>query len=206
MFESYIIDSDFLVNYDLKGKENKLNAEEEEDNKLKCYPVRGSNKTPYQKIEFQIQKEPHWPPITPQTQTNNTNSNISSNANANGNVVGGGGSGGDVACVPNVIPHAASVKTKIVVSVENENNAGSGEANTTTTTTTTAVGLNKFIFNSLSNKSNPNRNGNFVASVNNRKPLDEIEMKDADPMSRVQFLGSTGAADNKMALDKLTHM
>ena len=65
MFESYIIDSDFLINYDLKDKENKLTAEEE-DNKLKCYPNRGSNKAPYQKIEFQIQKEPHWPPITHQ--------------------------------------------------------------------------------------------------------------------------------------------
>ncbi len=64
MFESYIIDSDFLVNFDLKDKENKLNNEEDE--KLKCYPKRASNKAPYKKIEFQIQKEPHWPPITNQ--------------------------------------------------------------------------------------------------------------------------------------------
>lgn len=68
MFESFVIDSDFLVNFDLKNKENKLNVEDE---KLKCYPKRTSNQAPYKKIEFQIQKEPHWPPIT-----NHNNSNF----------------------------------------------------------------------------------------------------------------------------------
>jgi hypothetical protein len=68
MFESFVIDSDFLVNFDLKNKENKLNTEDE---KLKCYPKRTSNQAPYKKIEFEIQKEPHWPPIT-----NHNNSNF----------------------------------------------------------------------------------------------------------------------------------
>ncbi len=67
MFESFVIDSDFLVNFDLKNKENKL---ETEDEKLKCYPKRTSNQAPYKKIEFQIQKEPHWPPITNHNNTN----------------------------------------------------------------------------------------------------------------------------------------
>jgi hypothetical protein len=31
---------------------------------MKCYPKKSSNKTPYQKIEFEIRKNIHWPPIT----------------------------------------------------------------------------------------------------------------------------------------------
>ncbi|CAF0715730.1 unnamed protein product [Brachionus calyciflorus] len=61
IFESYVIDSDFLVNYDVKEDSLKL----DDDNKYKCYPKRGSNQTPYQKIEFEIRKDAaHWPPIT----------------------------------------------------------------------------------------------------------------------------------------------
>lgn len=38
---------------------------------MKCYPKRGSNQTPYQKIEFEIRKDADfWPPITAPAPTN----------------------------------------------------------------------------------------------------------------------------------------
>ncbi len=59
--QSYIIDSDFLSN--LVSIKKSPKSIEEEENKFKCYPNK-SNKAPYQKIEFQIRKDLHWPPIT----------------------------------------------------------------------------------------------------------------------------------------------
>lgn len=77
-FKSYVIDADFLVDYDLKEK--KL---DDNDNKLKCIPKRGSNQTPYQKIEFEIRKDAgFWPPITAPT-----NHDTHTPANTNQNVV-----------------------------------------------------------------------------------------------------------------------
>lgn len=61
LFQSYIIDSDFLIDYDIKDELHKL----EDESEYKCYPKKGSNKTPYQKIEIEIRKDaPYWPPIT----------------------------------------------------------------------------------------------------------------------------------------------
>jgi hypothetical protein len=80
IFESYIIDSDFLVDYSSNKDDDdhrKHNLNEEE--KWKCYPKRGSNQTPYQKIESQIRKDAHfWPPITPNLppQTQQTAANL----------------------------------------------------------------------------------------------------------------------------------
>ena len=57
-----MIDSEFLSNLvDIKKTPKQI---EDEENKMKCYPKK-SNKAPYQKIEFQIRKDTHWPPITP---------------------------------------------------------------------------------------------------------------------------------------------
>jgi hypothetical protein len=64
IFESFVIDSDFLNDSDLKNKENNKIKINTKDEKLKCYSNRTSYQPPYKKIEFQIQKEPLWPPIT----------------------------------------------------------------------------------------------------------------------------------------------
>lgn len=61
MFESYIIDPDFLMNYDLKADDKKI---KEADDQRKCYPKRASNLMPYHKIEIEIRKDTQWPPIT----------------------------------------------------------------------------------------------------------------------------------------------
>lgn len=50
-----------MIDYDTKDDSHKL----EDESEYKCYPKKGSNKTPYQKIEIEIRKDaPHWPPIT----------------------------------------------------------------------------------------------------------------------------------------------
>jgi hypothetical protein len=88
IFESYVIDSDFMIDFDTKS-DDKHNGKRssssgggngggaggpsgsalttlDEQNQLKCYPKRGANQTPYQKIESQIREQAHfWPPITP---------------------------------------------------------------------------------------------------------------------------------------------
>jgi hypothetical protein len=64
-----VIDSEFLSNLvDIKKTPKQI---EDEENKMKCYPKK-SNKAPYQKIEFQIRKDTHWPPITPNVDDNPT--------------------------------------------------------------------------------------------------------------------------------------
>jgi hypothetical protein len=60
--QSYIIDPDFLMNYDIKEEQKKSLKEDDLDKK--CYPKRASNQMPYQKIEIEIRKDAHWPPIT----------------------------------------------------------------------------------------------------------------------------------------------
>lgn len=79
IFESYVIDSDFLANYSAKRKSSKLSLEDED--KMKCYPKRAANQTPYQKIEFEIRKKPHWPPITPAENAITSTNQIAKNQN-----------------------------------------------------------------------------------------------------------------------------
>ncbi len=63
MFESYIIDPDFLMNYDLKPESLKI-KDDETDSQRKCIPKRANNLMPYHKIEIEIRKDAQWPPIT----------------------------------------------------------------------------------------------------------------------------------------------
>lgn len=70
IFESYIIDSDFMVNFSSKKTSDKYKAVDESSKDMRCYPKRGNNQTPYQKIESQLRKDAHfWPPITPAAST-----------------------------------------------------------------------------------------------------------------------------------------
>lgn len=62
MFESYIVDPDFLVNYDIKDQSQR--QLKDDDRQKKCYPKRTSNLMPYHKIEIEIRKDTQWPPIT----------------------------------------------------------------------------------------------------------------------------------------------
>lgn len=77
--QSYLIDPDFLMNFDIRDEHVK--HARDDDLQKKCYPKRAANQTPYQKIEFELRKDAHWPPIT---HNNITNANTS-------NHVGGGG-------------------------------------------------------------------------------------------------------------------
>ena len=50
------------MNYEIKEEQKK--SLKEDDFHKKCYPTRASNQMPYQKIEIEIRKDAHWPPIT----------------------------------------------------------------------------------------------------------------------------------------------
>jgi len=63
MFESYIIDPDFLMNYEIKSENLKI-KDDEIDSQRKCIPKRANNLMPYHKIEIEIRKDTQWPPIT----------------------------------------------------------------------------------------------------------------------------------------------
>lgn len=67
-----------MVDYDLKDDSQK----NYQDDDKKCYPKRGSNQTPYQKIEFEIRKDSEfWPPITA---SNDQSNPIVQNSNPKG--------------------------------------------------------------------------------------------------------------------------
>ena len=76
--QSYIIDPDFLMNYDIPDKKKPRKDLDDEDQR-KCYPKRGTNIMPYQKIEFELRKDAHvWPPITkPHVDANNMPTSMS---------------------------------------------------------------------------------------------------------------------------------
>jgi hypothetical protein len=79
IFETYIIDSEFLSNL-VNIKKSPKNVEDDDVNKMKCYPNK-SNKAPYQKIEFQLRKDRHWPPITPASAATVNENNTVNNSN-----------------------------------------------------------------------------------------------------------------------------
>ena len=51
-----------MVNYEAQDKEK--NKAIQDESQRKCYPKKSSNQMPYQRIEFEIRKDAHWPPIT----------------------------------------------------------------------------------------------------------------------------------------------
>ena len=67
------------MNYDIPDKKKPRKDLEDEDQR-KCYPKRGTNIMPYQKIEFELRKDAHvWPPITkpPHVDANNMPTSMS---------------------------------------------------------------------------------------------------------------------------------
>lgn len=64
LWQSYIIDPDFLINYDIKASQKLKSGVEEADNQRKCMPSKRNTLMPYQKIEHEIRKDAQWPPIT----------------------------------------------------------------------------------------------------------------------------------------------
>lgn len=50
------------MNFDIKDEHVK--HARDDDLQKKCYPKRANNQMPYQKIEFELRKDAHWPPIT----------------------------------------------------------------------------------------------------------------------------------------------
>ena len=64
-FQTFIIDSNFMTDHSTKSTCKNKPSCLEDTNQMKCMPKRGTNQTPYQKIEFQLRKDAHfWPPIT----------------------------------------------------------------------------------------------------------------------------------------------
>lgn len=70
--QSYIIDPDFLINYDIKASQKLKSAVDEADNQRKCMPSKRNTLMPYQKIEHEIRKDAQWPPITLEDEANET--------------------------------------------------------------------------------------------------------------------------------------
>lgn len=68
------------MNYEIKDEHVK--HAREDDLQKKCYPKRANNQMPYQKIESELRKDAHWPPIT-----NNNNINANNHIHANNHVV-----------------------------------------------------------------------------------------------------------------------
>lgn len=61
------------MNHEIKDEQTKY--VKEDDLQKKCYPKRNNNQMPYQKIEFELRKDTHWPPITNNSTTTNNNNN-----------------------------------------------------------------------------------------------------------------------------------
>lgn len=58
------------MNHDIKDEHVK---HAKDDLQKKCYPKRTNNQMPYQKIEFELRKDAHWPPISNNATTTQTN-------------------------------------------------------------------------------------------------------------------------------------
>lgn len=59
------------------NKEREQLVKHDEESQMKCYPIKTTTQTPYQKIEIEIRKNKQWPPITiPQ---NDLQSNLNGN-------------------------------------------------------------------------------------------------------------------------------
>jgi hypothetical protein len=62
-FKGYIIENDFQLAFETNKEQEKL-IKNDEESQMKCYPIKTTTKTPYQKIEIEIRKNKQWPPIT----------------------------------------------------------------------------------------------------------------------------------------------
>jgi hypothetical protein len=65
------------MNYEIKDEHVK--HARDDDLQKKCYPKRANNQMPYQKIESELRKDAHWPPITKINSVNHINANNSNN-------------------------------------------------------------------------------------------------------------------------------